>query len=461
MDRRTASRHRETATNSSQECTPPRVFSALSTHHQPSEPQGTLAIAMRRLYSDANQSKALHRPSPSKPDAIPPPSPPPKSDTYRETERKRKRSEEVEAFQDHPEKRPRADTIANRNSRRVNAWLENGSYPRDYFESGDKSWEAIKADTLATRLEADGMNDLTRPLLAKQKSAGSLKDLRRQALESSAITQTETIGDKSVPYRSPGYTAQLADHGSYLVESPAGITHDSELLCQTLLTTAQDVPPDTLFRDDLFRETCAKLHERNEARIVEDISTLIAPSAETLATYGATELKDLIFNVDERWGESLPITETRPQPDRCVGFSRSAFSHDQLRKLKPYIGSFVPVHYVSLLLATWRMYFPFMTCEAKSGVGELDVADKQNAHSMTMALRGIIELFKAVNREQELHRKILAFSISHDATIVKIYGHYALIEDRVAKYYRHPIRSFDFTERNGENRWTAYKFTKN
>ena len=107
------------------------------------------------------------------------------------------------------------------------------------------------------------------------------------------------------------------------------------------------------------------------------------------------------------------------------------------------------------------MYFPFFACEAKCGMGELDVADKQNAHSMTMAVRGIVELFKKVNREDELHRRILAFSISHDATIVKIYGHYALIKDCAAKFYRHPIHSFDYTAQNGKDKWTAYQFTKN
>ena len=72
-----------------------------------------------------------------------------------------------------------------------------------------------------------------------------------------------------------------------------------------------------------------------------------------------------------------------------------------------------------------------------------------------------MELFKLVNREDELHRRILAFSISHDASIVRIYGHYALIKDRTAEFYRHPINSFDFTTQNGKDKWTAYQFTKN
>ncbi|MCJ1386984.1 hypothetical protein MMC17_010113 [Xylographa soralifera] len=44
--------------------------------------------------------------------------------------------------------------------------------------------------------------------------------------------------------------------------------------------------------------------------------------------------------------------------------------------------------------------------------------------------------------------------------MVKIYGHYALIEGAKITFHRHLIRSFDFTEREGNNRWTAYKFVR-
>lgn len=84
--------------------------------------------------------------------------------------------------------------------------------------------------------------------------------------------------------------------------------------------------------------------------------------------------------------------------------------------------------------------FPFMTCEAKSGLGELEIADRQNAHSMTMAVLGIVQLFKLVNRQEELHRKVLTFSVSHDYKIVRIYGHYPLIKDDVITVYRHPVQ---------------------
>jgi hypothetical protein len=105
------------------------------------------------------------------------------------------------------------------------------------------------------------------------------------------------------------------------------------------------------------------------------------------------------------------------------------------------------------------MYLPFLTCEVKCGAAALDITDRQNAHSITLAMRGIVELFRLVKREKELYREILAFLISHDHGAVRIYGHYSIIDRNKISFYRHLIRKFDFTE--GEEKWTAYKITKN
>ncbi|KAL8662831.1 MAG: hypothetical protein Q9202_004345 [Teloschistes flavicans] len=107
------------------------------------------------------------------------------------------------------------------------------------------------------------------------------------------------------------------------------------------------------------------------------------------------------------------------------------------------------------------MYFPFLTCEVKCGAEALDIADRQNAHSMTVAVRGVIELFRVVNRQAELHREILAFSISHNDSNVRIYGHYTVIQGDQTTFYRHLIRRFDFTDPEGKEKWSTYDFTKN
>lgn len=143
-----------------------------------------------------------------------------------------------------------------------------------------------------------------------------------------------------------------------------------------------------------------------------------------------------------------------------MGFRREAFTNEQLDKLAPFIGNFISGDH-SYFMATYYMYFPFLTCEVKCGAAALDIADRQNAHSMTLAVRATVELFRLVGREMELHREILAFSVSHDYTSVRIYGHYPVIDGKDTKYYRHPIHKFDFTALDGKEKWTVYKFTKN
>ena len=132
------------------------------------------------------------------------------------------------------------------------------------------------------------------------------------------------------------------------------------------------------------------------------------------------------------------------------------FSDNQLTKLQPLLGD---PSCLSYFKATYYMYFPFLTCEVKCGATALDIADRQNAHSMTVAVRGILELFKLAKRDQELNGKLLTFSITHDHRTVRLYGHYPIIDNsKTTKIYRHAIHTYDITALDGKDRWTTYKF---
>ena len=331
-----------------------------------------------------------------------------------------------------------ADTKSEINS--IKYWIQNECWPEEYFKQ---------------------QSDMSH-LLARKKSSSSLHDKQSEA--SSAAPSSTTPSDqkpreaKSTPYQDARYETILATKGSFMGKSELGTTDASKSFCRTLLETEQTVPDDSLFRDDLFEETCEMVRNKNEARVVRDISPLIAPSAEILAIRGVKHLKILIESTNEGWSNSIPITPTRPQPDYSVGFRRTAFTEDQLKKLSPFVGGLSEKSY---FMATYYMYLPFLTCEVKCGAAALDVADRQNAHSITMAMRGVVELFRLVKREKELHREIIAFSISHDHRTVRIYGHYPVIDGPKTTFYRHPIKTFDFTSEDGKEKWTAYKFTKN
>ncbi|QVM06646.1 hypothetical protein D8B26_001352 [Coccidioides posadasii str. Silveira] len=339
----------------------------------------------------------------------------------------RRRSQTFLAAEDTPIQEPASDAAKNEIDP-IRNWIQKGYWPKKYFNQ-DISMSS---------------------LLPRKKSTSSL---RRKG--PSDEKQKE---EKNAPYVNPRYQTILETKGSFMKKARVGIRDESSLLIKALLNTDQMVPQNSLFRDDLFDTTCEKIQCENEPRIIRDIGQLIVPSAETLATYGATNLEHLVETVNKGWNKSIPFYGPRPQPDYSVGFRRSAFTDDQLEKLKPFIGDWDDT---SFFMATDTMHFPFLTCEVKCGEVALDIADRQNAHSMTLSVRGVVELFRAVKRENEVHREILAFSISHDHTAVRIYGHYALVDDDKITFYRHPIHNFSFAALDGKEKWTAYRFTKN
>ena len=402
-------------------------------------------------------------------------------DLYKPLEPHQKRKQGHEARhsfprdQDRPPKRPRTSSssctaeerptcnTSEQNVDPLECWTRTKRWPKEYIEQDSQVRKDLEQDSwleeqmeystqIVQYVEIDG-NRYPRPIRKAPTS------LRRKQSDSSLTGSSDPRKreSKSVAYRDTHYTILLEGKGSFIDRSDLGITDASKSSCRRLLDSEQDVPKDSLFRDDLFKKTYRKIQDRNKARVIQDIARLIVPSAETLAIYGATSLDYLIEGVDEGWIGSIPVEGPRPQPDYSVGFRRSAFTDEQLNKIDPLIGS---VYENSFFVATYRMYFPFLTCEVKCGVATLDVADRQNAHSMTLAVRSIVELYKAVKREKELNREILAFSISHDHRSVRIYGHYPVIEDKTT-FYRHPIRTFDFTDQDGREKWTAYKFVKN
>ncbi|GAW23570.1 hypothetical protein ANO14919_131370 [Xylariales sp. No.14919] len=317
----------------------------------------------------------------------------------------------------------------------IDFWRREGRWPSQLFEPGMER------------------------LLARKRSSSS-RGLKRSNSATSTPSDQQPREKKSAPYQDPRYEVLLATKGSFMRENDQGITEESYATYSTMLTSTQTIPAESLFRDDLFKQTCQMVQNRNEARVIRDITPLIVPPAEILATYGATGLKCLIESINEGWNNSIPLTGTRPQPDYSVGFRREAFTEDQLEKLSPFIGDFLTGD-LSLFMATYYMYFPFLACEVKCGTAALDVADRQNAHSMTIAARAILELFRLVGREDEVDRQILAFSASHDQRSVRLYGYYPVIDGKETKYFRHPIHSFDFTTLNGKDKWTAYQFIKN
>lgn len=149
----------------------------------------------------------------------------------------------------------------------ISHWAEQKTWPEGYFQQ-------------------DSMHHL----IARQKSTASLRRKRSDASLVTSVTPSDQRPreEKSAPYRNASYPTLLETLGdSYMDESKLGITHASMTLYQSLLKTEYITPRDTLFRDDAFHTACRNLRDRNEARILQDIARLLAPSPESLAGFGA------------------------------------------------------------------------------------------------------------------------------------------------------------------------------
>lgn len=85
--------------------------------------------------------------------------------------------------------------------------------------------------------------------------------------------------------------------------------------------------------------------------IIQDIASLVVPSAQTLATYGATHLDHLAESVNEGWNSAISFYGLRSQPDYSVGFERSASTDDQPKKLTSFVSEITDT-FTSYFMAT-------------------------------------------------------------------------------------------------------------
>lgn len=172
----------------------------------------------------------------------------------------------------------------------IDYWRGKGHWPEGYFKQDDQTRKDFskdfEKDSWYEKYWIPEMN--MNHLLARKKS---LSSLRGKQSETSSVTPSSTTPSdekpravKSAPYQDPRYKTILATKGSFMSKSELGITDMSKSLCRTIFEKGQTVPQESLFRDDLFDKTCEKIQDRNEARVVQDITRLIVPSAETLAT---------------------------------------------------------------------------------------------------------------------------------------------------------------------------------
>lgn len=260
---------------------------------------------------------------------------------------------------------------------------------------------------------------------------------------------------KSAQYRDALWSIVYNKNKTFMWEFSEGLAEGSLSLCKELVEREQLPPRVSLFDDDVIHEISVRSQRRNETRIFRDITPLIAPSAELVALRGDEQLDILCESANEIWTYSQQLLNYQPQPSYSVGFKALAFTELQFTKVTEFFEDRCTSE-TSPIMGTSHMFFPCFSCE----IGCFEITRRQNTHNVTIGMRAVVDLFRGIQREAEVHRQILAFSISHDHCEAEIVAHYPVILGETTEFYQHVIASFVFTD-SGYDKWTAYRFTKN
>ena len=200
----------------------------------------------------------------------------------------------------------------------------------------------------------------------------------------------------------------------------------AEELYKSLLHSTYESPPSSLFENELYWKTLEIVYNQNKGRVIRDIQPYIVPSAEILALRGCLEITYLREKIVTQWNSVVSFAGPQPYPYFALELATSTFTESEINKLEGQ-----PLDVPSRF--TGNIYFPFLTCEAKCGANGLNESNRQNTRSAATAVNAILQLYRQGEKARQesgtasgidqLHRDILFFSISHDYTTVKIFGH--------------------------------------
>ena len=276
-----------------------------------------------------------------------------------------------------------------------------------------------------------------------------------------SYSQSRKDGDVPEQY-TPEYERHIFTKGldMDLLKGEEFVSEHSKQLCNGLMKIIRHSIRPTVFPEEHLRKVINLLGTRNEAIVNRDVTTMIFPPLVSLYLSGDKHLEHLVDEVNADWYEQCVLEGPRIRPDLAIGLFSSSFTEAEIDKLKRYTSVDNWTQFTS------HMYFPFLMCEANCGRGGLNMADRQNMHSCSVAVRAFLRIEQEADKyrsEQKLENLIgetVVFSISHDQQDVRLYGHYAIIREEKWTYYRYRIGTFNILT-SQKDLLTLYNFVQN
>ena len=255
---------------------------------------------------------------------------------------------------------------------------------------------------------------------------------------------------------------RLAENHIYMKAS-ALLKRSSKELCKNLLAGSRLPRQYPCYPFDQVSDVLERVRGLNESRLQRDITPWVVPSPENLYLSGEAIPDYIGEEIHAIWTRCGTMGSTKPKPDFTVGLLRRAFGIEEIEKLQNYATFERPFFF------TPNLCLPFLICEAKTGEEGLGKADRQSLHSASIAVRAVIDLYKAAfssaypDRVKELSGQILVFTVCHNDSQVNFYGHYAVISDdlQTLDFHRYDIAMFSFRVNDGADRYKAYNFVFN
>ena len=218
------------------------------------------------------------------------------------------------------------------------------------------------------------------------------------------------------------------------ISCPLNLSHDFEY---RFLSPPPPAPPPSylLLSFDLFPPFFPFL-----------VFSLVGSPTSSLLKY---DLEHVVDEVSAGWYDRCVLPGPQVRPDLAIGLFSSAFNdnENEIDKLQRYtsVDSWTQV--------TTTMYFPFLTCEVECG--NLDMADRQNMHSCSVAVRALLRIeqeadkYRPETKTDRLEGQVLVCSISHDQQDARLYGHCAQVHREKWTYFRYQVQIFNLSKREG------------
>ena len=127
---------------------------------------------------------------------------------------------------------------------------------------------------------------------------------------------------RNPPAYTPEYKKVLAKAGIKIHYYSGEITISDSYkdLCTTLLKAEYQAPDNSLFHSDIFWITMDRVHSRNKARIVRDITPSIISSAEYLFSHSTSGLDHLKEEIDRSKVNTVLLLVLNRSPILHLGF---------------------------------------------------------------------------------------------------------------------------------------------